>query len=59
MRWETEERVGGAEVEAHGPFAIHGEREIVSAMDSLLMAFVEQNRMKLQGDYSPCYQLVS
>jgi pyrimidine/purine-5'-nucleotide nucleosidase len=46
-------------VEAHGPFAIHGEQEIVSAMDSLLMAFVEQNRMKLQGDYAPCYQLVS
>lgn len=46
-------------VEAHGPFSIHGEREIVAAMDNLLMAFVEQNRMKLQGDYSPCYQLVS
>ncbi|MEJ2593052.1 MAG: nucleotide 5'-monophosphate nucleosidase PpnN [Candidatus Thiodiazotropha sp.] len=46
-------------VEAHGPFAIHGEKAIVEAMDHLLMAFVEQNRMKLQGDYSPCYQLVS
>lgn len=46
-------------VEAQGPFAIHGEREIVAAMDTLLMAFVEQNRMKLQGDYDPCYRLVS
>jgi predicted Rossmann-fold nucleotide-binding protein len=46
-------------VEKHGPFIIHGDRDIVSAMDSLLISFAKQNRMKLQGDYSPCYQLVS
>lgn len=46
-------------VEQHGPFQIHAEPEIVSAMDHLLLAFVEQNRMKLQGHYSPCYQLVT
>ncbi|MEN8167416.1 MAG: nucleotide 5'-monophosphate nucleosidase PpnN [Pseudomonadota bacterium] len=46
-------------VEQHGPFKIHGEAELVSAMDHLLLAFVEQNRMKLQGQYSPCYQLVT
>jgi predicted Rossmann-fold nucleotide-binding protein len=46
-------------VEKQGPFIIHGEPDIVSAMDRLLLAFVEQNRMKLQGDYSPCYQLLS
>ncbi len=44
-------------VEKHGPFEIHGEQEIVSEMDRLLRTFVEQRRMKLQGDYSPCYQL--
>ncbi len=44
-------------VEQHGPFQIRGEAGIVSAMDRLLLAFVEQNRMKLQGDYSPCYEL--
>ncbi|MES9852884.1 MAG: nucleotide 5'-monophosphate nucleosidase PpnN [Candidatus Thiodiazotropha sp. L084R] len=44
-------------VEEHGPFVIHGEQEIVEAMDRLLISFAEQNRMKLQGDYSPCYHL--
>jgi predicted Rossmann-fold nucleotide-binding protein len=46
-------------VEKYGPFVIHGDRDIVSAMDHLLISFAEQNRMMLQGDYSPCYQLVS
>lgn len=46
-------------VEQHGPFIIRGEPAIVSAMDRLLIAFVEQQRMKLQGEYSPCYQLVA
>ncbi|MES9827458.1 MAG: nucleotide 5'-monophosphate nucleosidase PpnN [Candidatus Thiodiazotropha sp.] len=46
-------------VETHGPFIIHGDEEIVAAMDRLLIAFAEQNRMKLQGDYSPCYELKS
>jgi predicted Rossmann-fold nucleotide-binding protein len=46
-------------VEKLGPFVIHGDQAIVNAMDRLLVAFAEQNRMKLLGDYSPCYQLVS
>ncbi|MCU7905802.1 MAG: nucleotide 5'-monophosphate nucleosidase PpnN [Candidatus Thiodiazotropha sp. (ex Epidulcina cf. delphinae)] len=44
-------------VEKHGPFEIHGERDIVTAMDHLLISFADQNRMRLQGDYSPCYHL--
>ncbi|MEW7989376.1 MAG: nucleotide 5'-monophosphate nucleosidase PpnN [Candidatus Thiodiazotropha sp.] len=46
-------------VEKNGPFIIHGDAEIVAAMDRLLISFAEQNRMKLQGDYSPCYQLAT
>ncbi len=46
-------------VESLGPFVIRGDAAIVGAMDRLLQAFVAQNRMKLQGDYSPCYQLTS
>jgi predicted Rossmann-fold nucleotide-binding protein len=46
-------------VENLGPFVLRGDPTIVSAMDRLLIAFVEQNRMKLQGEYSPCYQLVT
>jgi hypothetical protein len=44
-------------VEQHGPFTIHGEQTIVEAMDRLLIAFAQQNRMKLQGEYTPCYHL--
>lgn len=45
-------------VEEFGPFEIHGDREIVDAMDGLLQRFVEQRRMKLEGEYTPCYTLV-
>ncbi len=44
-------------VERHGPFLLQGEAEVMSAMDRLLISFAEQKRMKLQGDYTPCYQL--
>ncbi len=45
-------------VERHGPFEIHADRKIVAAMDDLLQRFVQQRRMKLQGEYTPCYTLV-
>ncbi len=44
-------------VEEHGPFQIHGDPEIMLAMDNLLKQFVAKQRMKLEGDYEPCYQL--
>ncbi len=46
-------------IEAHGPYEISGEPAIMSAMDALLRAFVEQHRMKLPGGeaYKPCYQI--
>jgi hypothetical protein len=27
------------------------------ALDALLRAFVEQRRMKMSGDYKPCYRV--
>lgn len=45
-------------VEAHGPFEIHADADLLSATDELLQRFVEQRRMKLQGEYTPCYTLV-
>ena len=42
----------------HGPFEIHGEREMMAAMDKLLRRFVDQQRMKLPGTkYEPCYRI--
>ncbi len=47
-------------IEAHGPFEIRGDREILEPLDQLLRAFVEQQRMKLPGKaYEPCYRIVS
>lgn len=45
-------------VEQHGPFEIHADEQMLGAMDDLLQRFVEQRRMKLQGEYTPCYTLV-
>ena len=46
-------------IEEHGPFEIRGDASIMGPLDALLGAFVEQRRMKLTGDYRPCYRLVS
>ena len=48
---------GLAAIRAHGKFELHGEKEIMEAMDAMLASFVAQNRMKLPGGsaYEPCY----
>jgi hypothetical protein len=46
-------------IEEHGPFEIHGEAELMRPLDELLASFVRQKRMKISGDYRPCYRLVS
>lgn len=46
-------------IEAHGPFELHGDKQIMTLMDELLAAFVAQRRMKLAGEYRPCYRLVA
>ena len=50
---------GMRRIEAHGPFEIHGDPDIMQALDALLRAFVEQRRMKISGDYRPCYKVVA
>lgn len=45
-------------VEEFGPFEIRADAALLAAMDDLLQRFVQQRRMKLQGDYTPCYTLV-
>lgn len=46
-------------IEAHGPFEIHGDPDIMRALDALLRAFVQQRRMKISGEYKPCYKVVA
>ena len=45
-------------IKKHGLFKLKGDAEVMESLDALLKAFVEQNRMKLSGDYTPCYELV-
>jgi len=44
-------------IECHGPFEIDGDPQIMQALDSLLRAFVAQRRMKMSGEYRPCYRV--
>lgn len=43
----------------HGPFEIRGTGEFMPLLDELLAAFVAQQRMKLSGEYRPCYTVVA
>jgi hypothetical protein len=45
-------------VESRGPFQVHADPALGAAIDALLRRFVEQRRMKLQGEYSPCYEIL-
>jgi len=46
-------------IDKQGPFEINGSAKIMSLLDKLLAAFVEQKRMKISaGDYSPCYRVI-
>ena len=50
---------GMRRIEEHGPFEIHGAPDMMQALDGLLRAFVEQRRMKIAGEYRPCYRVVA
>ena len=50
---------GMRRVEEHGPFRIHGDKDMMEALDALLRAFVEQRRMKISGQYRPCYEVIA
>jgi predicted Rossmann-fold nucleotide-binding protein len=45
-------------IEEHGPYELHGDKQIMTLLDELLAGFVAQRRMKLQGEYQPCYRVV-
>ncbi len=41
----------------HGPFKLTGDAQIMAELDRTLESFVKQKRMKLSGEYTPCYVL--
>ncbi len=46
-------------IESDGPFSLHGDPDIGRPLDELLKAFVTQRRMKLLGEYRPCYRIIA
>jgi predicted Rossmann-fold nucleotide-binding protein len=46
-------------IKDHGPYTLDGDPELMASLDVLLNSFVEQRRMKLSGEYTPCYKLLS
>ncbi len=53
--------VGIASIRKHGKFEISGEPALMKLLDTLLQAFVAQDRMKMPGTmpYEPCYKVIS
>ncbi len=50
---------GMRRIEESGPFEISGDTDMMQALDELLRAFVRQRRMKIAGEYRPCYRVVA
>jgi len=50
---------GMRRIEQFGPFEIHGDADMMQSLDALLRAFVQQRRMKISGEYKPCYRVVA
>ena len=44
-------------VKALGPYQLAGDKELIQSLNQLLESFVKQGRMKIKGEYTPCYQL--
>ena len=50
---------GIAQIAAHGPFALHADEVLGAALNRLLKSYAEQGRMKLHGEYRPCFEVVT
>ena len=46
-------------VKRDGPFELRGSERVAKLLDGLLRSFVAQNRMKIFGNYKPCFRVVA
>lgn len=46
-------------VQQYGPYQLHGDSDIMQGMNTLLTAMVNHGRMRISGDYTPCFEIVS
>lgn len=44
-------------IEEKGPFAFEGDESMIQALDVMFRRIIQENRMKLKGEYVPCYDL--
>lgn len=49
---------GIARVQQHGPYQLQGDARILAGMDKLLSTMVHHGRMRISGEYTPCYELI-
>jgi len=45
-------------VKEKGPYQLNGDAEIMHELDTVLRIFCAQGRMKIAGNYVPCYEIV-
>ena len=46
-------------IKRQGPFQLRADAELTDALDRLLRSFANSGRMRLHGEYEPCYQVVA
>ena len=45
-------------IRKHGPYKLQADEILVHALENLLKQFASQGRMKLHGEYKPCYEVI-
>lgn len=45
-------------VQLHGRYQLYGDPNILAGMDTLLSSMVQSGRMRMSGNYTPCYDIV-
>ena len=46
-------------IDLKGPFEIKADSQLVAAIEQLLNHLINEKRMKMDGDYRPCYKIIS
>ena len=49
---------GARRIREFGPYEFRGDPMIMAEVDALLARFVAEGRMKLEGEYKPCYRVI-
>lgn len=50
---------GVRRIRENGPYEIHGDREMLAELQTLLDRLVAEGRMRKKGNYEPCYRVIT